>query len=148
MLKPVSITLNIINECVSYFTASLVAQTVRNLPAMWVQSMGGKVPWRRKCLVSPVFLPGELQGQSMAVYSPWGRKELDTTKWLTHTLRLYTSMLHCFCYFHHGTLGKAWLGHLNSFVTVPCVLLTNAISSLGSSNWIESFSGLHLFVWF
>ena len=42
-------------------------------------------------------------------------------------------------------LGKAWLGHLNSFVTVPRVSLANAISSLGSSNWIENFSVSHLF---
>ena len=30
---------------------------------------------------SPVFLPGESHGQrSMVGYSPWGRKELDTTE--------------------------------------------------------------------
>ena len=31
--------------------------------------------------LTPVFLPGELHGQrSLAGYSPWGRKELDTTE--------------------------------------------------------------------
>ena len=32
-------------------------------------------------LNTPVFLPGEFHGQrSLAGYSPWGRKALDTTK--------------------------------------------------------------------
>ena len=39
------------------------------------------VPWRRDWLPTPVFLPGEFQGQrSLADYSPWGCKELDTTE--------------------------------------------------------------------
>ena len=33
---------------------------------------------------TPVFLPGEPQGQrSLVGYSPWGRKELDTTEQLS-----------------------------------------------------------------
>ena len=44
-----------------------------------------KIPWRRKWQPTPVFLPGEFQGQkSLAGHSPWDRKELDTTKQLTH----------------------------------------------------------------
>ena len=44
----------------------------------------GKIPWRRECLPTPVFLPGESHGRrSLAVYSPWGRKELDTTERLS-----------------------------------------------------------------
>ena len=43
-----------------------------------------KNPWRREWLQTPVFLPGEFHGQrSLAGYSPWGHKELDTTEWLT-----------------------------------------------------------------
>ena len=53
---------------------SLIAQSVKNLPAMqetWV----GKIPWRRKWPPAPVFSPGESHGQrSLAGYSPWGRK--------------------------------------------------------------------------
>ena len=64
-----------------------MAQMVKNLPAMqgprfcpWV----GKIPWRRKWLPTPVFLPREFHGQrSLASYSQWGRKESDTTEWLT-----------------------------------------------------------------
>ena len=46
----------------------------------------GRSPWRRKWQSTPVFLPGEFHGQrSLAGYSPWVRKELDTTEQLTHT---------------------------------------------------------------
>ena len=41
----------------------------------------GKIPWRRTWQPTPGFLPGESHGQkSLAGYSPWGRKELDTTE--------------------------------------------------------------------
>ena len=41
----------------------------------------GRFPWRRKWQPTAVFLPGESHGQrSLADYSPWGRKELDTTE--------------------------------------------------------------------
>ena len=50
----------------------LVAQMVKNLPAMQetqVESLGGKIPWRRERLPNPVFLPGEFHGQrSLASY--------------------------------------------------------------------------------
>ena len=37
--------------------------------------------WRRQWQPTPVFLPGESQGQScLAGYSPWGRKESDRTE--------------------------------------------------------------------
>ena len=60
-----------------YSWASLVAQLVRiHLPCgrpgldPWV----GKIPWRRECLPTPVFWPGEFHG----LYTPWGHKESDT----------------------------------------------------------------------
>ena len=67
--------------------ASLIAQMVKNLPAMQetrVQSLGRKIPWRREWQPTPVCMPGESDGQkSLAGYSPWGRKESDTSEWLT-----------------------------------------------------------------
>ena len=41
----------------------------------------GKILWRRAWLLpTPVFLPGNPHGQrSLAGYSPWGLKELNTT---------------------------------------------------------------------
>ena len=67
----------------------VVAQTVKNLPAMqghgfnpWVR----KTPWGKEWLSTPVFLPGESQGQrSLVGYSPWGQKESDITEQLIHT---------------------------------------------------------------
>ena len=48
---------------------------------MVFQSLGQEDPWRREWLPTPVFLPGEFHGQrSLAGYSPWGRKVLDTTE--------------------------------------------------------------------
>ena len=48
-----------------------------------IRYLGRKIPWRRKWQPSSVFLPGESQGRrKLADYSPWGRKELDTTEQL------------------------------------------------------------------
>ena len=73
-----------------YCWVSLVAQLVKNLPAMgrlgfdpWV----GKIPWRMERLPTPVFWPGEFHG----LYSPWGRKELDTYEQLS----LHLTLEHC-----------------------------------------------------
>ena len=39
--------------------------------------------WRRQWHPTPVLLPGKSYGRrSLVSYSPWGRKELDTTEWL------------------------------------------------------------------
>ena len=72
--------------------ASLVAQLVKNLPAMqetwvWIPGLGrspGEDPWVRKIpwLPTPVFWPGEFHG----LYSPWGCKESDTTERLSLSL--------------------------------------------------------------
>ena len=51
----------------------------------WVR----KIPWRRKWQPTPVLLPGKSHGQrSLVGYSPWGRKELDTTERLHFTFTL------------------------------------------------------------
>ena len=73
-----------------YSWASLVPQLVKSPPAMqetgfdpWV----GKIPWRRERRPTPVFWPGEFQGQ----HSPWGHKELDMTEQLSHLPGSYIS---------------------------------------------------------
>ena len=76
--------------------ASLVAQRVKNLPAIrrpgfypWIR----KIPWRRKWLPIPVFLPRESHGQrSLASYSPWGPEKLRQD-WVTNTFTLRKSLL-------------------------------------------------------
>ena len=50
----------------------------------------GKIPWRRAWQPTPVLLPGESHGQgSLVSYSPWDRKELDTTVATEHIRRNY-----------------------------------------------------------
>ena len=61
------------------YGASLVAQLVKNPPAIWetwVQSLGWEDPLEKGRLPTPVFWPGEFNG----LYSPWVYKELDMTK--------------------------------------------------------------------
>ena len=69
-----------------------MAQMAKNLPAMqdtWVGSLVGKIPWRRKWLPTPVFLPGESHGQrSLAGCGLWGRKESNKTEQLTLSFSL------------------------------------------------------------
>ena len=61
--------------------ADLVAQKLMNPPAMQetqVWSQGSEYPLRREWLPTPVFLPGEFQGQrSLEGYSPRGCKKSD-----------------------------------------------------------------------
>ena len=45
----------------------------------------GKIPWRRERLTTPVFWPREFYG----LYSPWDRKESDTTEQLSLSESLY-----------------------------------------------------------
>ena len=53
----------------------------------WVQSLGGEDPLEKGMATHSVFLPGEFHGQrSLACCNPWGCKESDTTKQLTHTV--------------------------------------------------------------
>ena len=65
-----------------------VVQTGKRPGLTWVR----KICWRRKWEATPIFLLGEFHGQrSLAGYSPWGHKELETTQWLTLSLSYYFS---------------------------------------------------------
>ena len=69
-----------------YSWAFLVAQTVKNPPAMWetwVPSLGWEDPLKKgKDLPTPVFWPREFHG----FYSPWGHKESKRTDRLSLSL--------------------------------------------------------------
>ena len=57
---------------------------------MWVQSLGGKIPWRRAWLPTLVLLPGVSHGQSsLAGYGSLGHKESDITE-VTSRTHTYT----------------------------------------------------------
>ena len=63
-----------------------MAQRVKSLLAVretWVLSLGWEDPLEKAMQPTPVLLPGESHGQrSLIGYSPWGRKESDTTEQL------------------------------------------------------------------
>ena len=55
-------------------------------------NLGSEDPRRRTRQPTPVFLPGKSHGQkSLTGYSPWGRKESDTTERLSTYTHTYTS---------------------------------------------------------
>ena len=57
--------------------ASLEAPTVKNLPAMqetWVQSLRQEDPLEKEMQPTPIFLAGELHGQSRIGYNPWSHR--------------------------------------------------------------------------
>ena len=75
--------------------AFLVAQMVKRLQCRrpgfdsWVR----KIPWRRKWQSTPALLPGKFHGwRSLIGYSPWGRKESDTTEQLQQPMLLNTEL--------------------------------------------------------
>ena len=68
-----------------YSWASLMAQLVKNPPAMWetwVWPLGWEDPLEKGKATTPVFWPGEFHG----LYSPWGLKESDMIGWLSLSL--------------------------------------------------------------
>ena len=63
---------------------SLVAQMVKHLPAMQEtrdRFLGQEDPLEKEIQSTPALLPGKSHGwRSLIGYSPWGRKESDTTE--------------------------------------------------------------------
>ena len=77
--------------------ASLVAQTVKRLPAMqetWeFSSCFGEILWRRQWHPTPVPLPGKSHGRrSLVGCSPWYCKESDMTERFIFFLGSYSCM--------------------------------------------------------
>ena len=115
LIKPDAWNFRIIffqHTCLTVDWASLVTQVVENLPAVqetWVWSLGWEYPRRRAWQPTPVFLPGEFQGQrSLVGYSPWLCKELDTTGWLTFCLIVFCMNLLAFQNFLFSFLQSFW----------------------------------------
>ena len=117
---------------------------VKNLSAMWeTQVWGRKIPWRRKWQPIPVFLPGKSHGQrSLAGYSPWGRKESDTTKRLHFTS--YLNGLVVFPTFFNLSLNLAirssWMSH--SQLPVLFLLTVWSFSICGCKEYNQSDFGV------
>ena len=65
-----------ISHPLQYSWASLVAQLVKNLPAMRVQLLGWGDPLEKGKATHSSILAWRIHG----LYSPWGHKELDKTE--------------------------------------------------------------------
>ena len=89
-----------------YSWASLVAQLVKNPPAMWktwVRSMDWEDPLEEGMATHSSILAWRIPMDSVAGYSPWGGKESDTTKQLsTHTAYIYRDTC-LYIYIHKHT---------------------------------------------
>ena len=81
--------------------ASLLAQRVKNLPAMW-DAWFGKILWRSEWQPTPVFLPRKSHGQRrLGGYSPWGRRVGH--HWVTDTFHSAVQWTHT-----HTHFGVLW----------------------------------------
>ena len=47
------------------FPGGSAVKNLLGIQDTWVQSLGGKIPWRREWLPTPVLLPGEFHGQGV-----------------------------------------------------------------------------------
>ena len=75
--KPYLLCKNDIKKYVSYH----MSEEIILEPIIWSASLYTVPLWRRKWQPTPVFLPGESQGQgSLVGCHLWGRTELDTTE--------------------------------------------------------------------
>ena len=83
------------SDTIEWLTLSICTEA--SLVAQWQKVCGqfrrhrshpwvGKIPWRREWQPTPVFLPGEFHRQrSLAIYSPQGHQQSDTTERLNWT---------------------------------------------------------------
>ena len=66
------------------FPGGSVVKNPPTLQEMQVWSLDRENPWRRKWQLIPIFLPwNSHRHNSLAVYSPWGHKELDMIEQLS-----------------------------------------------------------------
>ena len=74
---------------------------------------------------TPVFLPGKFHEQiSLAGYSPWSRKESDTTEQLTHTHLFYNEI----------SRGTMWLSAVVNIITASRTLEDRIQHSVSLNN--------------
>ena len=126
--------------------ASLVAQTVKSLPAMRETRFDPrvrKIPWRREWQPTPVLLPGKSHGwRSLAGYSPCGLKELDTTERLHFHLCTWrgqgaTAIITLSC--KHLQLNSL----INLFCSYQRIHLSTPSRSVQLTQWPRGYSITH-----
>ena len=114
----------------------------RRCKRRWFSPWVGKIPWRRAWQPTPLFLPGESQGQrSLAGCSSWGHKELDMTERLRFPLSRIGegngNPLQCSCLENPRDCGAWWAavyGAVQSQTGLKCL-------SSSSSKWARPSAG-------
>ena len=72
-------------------------EALQSLLGICFKTMSFLATWRRKSQSTPLLLPGKCHGQrSLIGYSPWGRKESDTTERI-HFTSFLAKTLFCMC---------------------------------------------------
>ena len=112
--------------------ASLMAQMVKNPPAMWetwVQSQGWEDPLEEGMATHSSILAWRTHGQrNLAGYCPWGREESDTTERLSTAQSLHLTTLF--------QLSKSFWGALPRHLCLPLQCLHQTGSSLLPGSYI------------
>ena len=110
---------------------------VRRLPTMLetrVRSLDWEDLLQKKWQPTPVFLPGKSHGQrSLAGYSPWSHKELDTTEQLIHTC---LNNNRCMCIFS----SVQSLGFVRLFATPWITACQASLSIINSRSLLRLMS--------
>ena len=84
----------------------------------------GRFPWRRKWQSTPVFLPGEINGQrSLADYSPWVCRGSDTTEKLTQICKV-------------GEHTRKWVTQLYPTLCNPMIYIVHGILQARILEWV------------
>ena len=120
---------------------------VQTMHVTWVQFLPpwvGKSPWRRKCQITPVCLPGKFQGQRNLVgYSPWDSQLEFEGKM---SLREILSVLNlCLCpvvaHFRDEGTGalKPWKLHLWLIIGFRGSERDGALWVLVSDHWVVMY---------
>ena len=114
-----------------FLWASLVAQSVKHLRPMWEtqdRSLGWEDPLEKEYSSTPVLLPGKSHGlRSLVGYSPWGRKESDTTERLHFTsgfsleLTAIQVACHTACHLLLQSSNNTWFPPSSLFLLVICL---------------------------
>ena len=103
----------------------------------WVSTPGiRKIPWSRKCQLSPVFLSGKFHGQrSLAGYSSWDYKESDTTE----PLSMLTQMISKPKQFRHNIYACS--------VTQLCLTLCDPMGCSPPGSSVRGISQSRILEW-
>ena len=80
-IKCYTLILHLLSTFLGFPDVSVVKESACQCSRHRFEPWDRKMPWRRKWQPTAVFLPGESHGQrSLEGYSPWGRRELETTE--------------------------------------------------------------------